>query len=120
MRTYLDCLPCFLRQALDAARRATRDAEIQREVLNRVASVLPPELPLDATPIEIGGEIRRVVREATGGDDVLDLAAGLEAGIGRIVFRSQRGSPGSGIRGNRDRSAEGLTRTKGAGRGDRR
>jgi len=25
MKVYLDCLPCFFRQALDAARRATGD-----------------------------------------------------------------------------------------------
>lgn len=68
MRTYLDCLPCFLRQALDAARRATRDEKTQRDVLNRVASVFP-ELPLYATPIELGREIHGVVREVTGVDD---------------------------------------------------
>lgn len=68
MRTYLDCLPCFLRQALDAARRVTDDEKIQRDVLNRVASVLP-ELPLYATPIDVGREVHRLVREAMGVDD---------------------------------------------------
>jgi uncharacterized protein with ATP-grasp and redox domains len=68
MRTYLDCLPCFFRQALETARRVTGDAKTHREVLDRVASVIP-DLPLDATPIELGREIHRVVREATGVDD---------------------------------------------------
>ncbi len=68
MRTYLDCLPCFLRQALDAARRATRDEKLQRDVLNRVASIFPG-LPLYGTPIELGREIHGLVREVTGVDD---------------------------------------------------
>jgi len=68
MRVYLDCLPCFLRQALDAARRATDDERTQREVLDRVASTIPA-FPLDVTPIEVGREIYRTVREVTGVDD---------------------------------------------------
>ena len=68
MRTYLDCLPCFLRQALETARRVTGDAEAHREMLDRVASVIP-DLPLDATPIELGREIHRVVRETIRVDD---------------------------------------------------
>jgi len=68
MKAHLDCLPCFLRQALDAARRVTDDEKTQRDVLNRVASALP-ELPLYATPIEWGREVHRLVREATGVDD---------------------------------------------------
>lgn len=35
MQTKLDCLPCFLRQALDAARQVTDDEEVQRAVLQR-------------------------------------------------------------------------------------
>ena len=68
MRTYLDCLPCFLRQALETARRVTCDVEIHRDVLHRIASVIP-DLPLGATPIELGREIHRIVRETTGVDD---------------------------------------------------
>jgi len=73
MRTYLDCLPCFFRQALETARRVTGDAKIHRDVLDRVASVIP-DLPLDATPIELGREIHRVVRETTGVDDPYRVA----------------------------------------------
>jgi len=68
MRTYLDCLPCFLRQALETARRATGDVEVHRGVLDRVASLIPG-LPLCATPIELGREIHRVTRETIGVDD---------------------------------------------------
>ena len=65
MKVYLDCFPCFMRQALDAARMATDDLSVQREVLDRVARVLPA-VPLDATPVEIGQKVHRTVREITG------------------------------------------------------
>jgi len=68
MRTYLDCYPCFLRQALDASRRATDDARIHREVVHRVAQTIPT-LPDDATPVELGRVVHRIVREMTGIDD---------------------------------------------------
>lgn len=68
MKVYLDCFPCFMRQALDAARMATDDALVQRRVLDEVAKLLPT-IPLDATPIDIGQLIHRLVREVTGVSD---------------------------------------------------
>ena len=65
MRVYLDCFPCFMRQALDAARMATDDPTAQREVIDRVATLLPT-LPPRATPIDMGQLIHRLVREITG------------------------------------------------------
>ena len=65
MRVYLDCLPCFMRQALDAARMATDDPLAQREVLDRVAKLLPT-VPLNSTPIDMGQIVHRLVREVTG------------------------------------------------------
>jgi len=64
MKVYLDCIPCFMRQALAAARQATEDKKQQREVLDKVASLIPT-LPLDATPIDMGRKIHRVVKEVT-------------------------------------------------------
>ncbi len=57
-----------MRQALDAARMATDDPTLQREVLDRVAKLLP-EIPLDSAPIDMGQLIHRLVREVT---DVAD------------------------------------------------
>ena len=63
MRTYLECYPCFLRQALDAARFAGADGERQAEVL-RDTLVLLQHLDPSATPPEIGDQIHRRVRES--------------------------------------------------------
>lgn len=68
MKVYLDCIPCFLRQALEAARWASDDERCQRTVLDTVARLIPG-LPLNATPIDMGREIHRAVREVTGTDD---------------------------------------------------
>ena len=56
MQTYLDCYPCFLRQALSASKRIGSDQMQERAILNGVL-VLLQELELDVTPVEIGYEI---------------------------------------------------------------
>jgi len=68
MRTYLDCFPCFLRQALEAARMAGADEKQQRAVLNRTMAVLR-EAPLESTPPEIGDRVHRLVRQLTDNSD---------------------------------------------------
>ena len=73
MKTYLDCIPCFLRQALEAARAATGDEAIQRRVLDSVAAMIP-ELPLDVTPPEIAQQTYRLVRQITGNSDPYEHA----------------------------------------------
>ena len=40
MRTYLDCFPCFLNQALRAARIATDDQKKMKKVLDEVRMML--------------------------------------------------------------------------------
>jgi uncharacterized protein with ATP-grasp and redox domains len=68
MRTYLDCIPCFFRQALDAAKISGVGTILQRTVLNEVAKTLP-EVSLNATPPEIARIIYGIVRRATHHDD---------------------------------------------------
>jgi uncharacterized protein with ATP-grasp and redox domains len=68
MKTCLDCIPCFFKQALEAARIAGADASVQHHILNEVARVIP-EFRLDASPPEMARTIYRVVRETTGLDD---------------------------------------------------
>jgi len=68
MRTYLDCIPCFFRQALDAARISGAGTGIQRRVLHEVAKTLP-EFSLRATPPEIACIIYGIVRKATHHND---------------------------------------------------
>ncbi len=68
MKTYLECIPCFFKQALEASRLAGADEKIQRQVLDAVALSLP-EFPLEASPPEMGHIIHGLVRRYTGRDD---------------------------------------------------
>ena len=68
MRTYLDCYPCFLRQALDAARFAGASGEQQANVLQDTLKMLQSIDP-STTPPEIGNQIHRKVRETVVNSD---------------------------------------------------
>ncbi|MDH4209673.1 MAG: ARMT1-like domain-containing protein [Anaerolineae bacterium] len=62
------CIPCYLRQALAAAREVTEDAERQRHVLTEVAKILP-ELPLESTPAHNSTRVLWRAQEVLGCDD---------------------------------------------------
>ena len=68
MKTYLDCYPCFLRQALSAARRAGASPEQQHGILLATMDQLR-SLAADATPPEMAERIHRLVRAETGDPD---------------------------------------------------
>ena len=68
MRTYLDCIPCFVRQALDAVRFVTDDEAIQAEVLRKVLRAAS-EMDMRMAPPAMGQQIHRLIRRLTGQDD---------------------------------------------------
>jgi uncharacterized protein with ATP-grasp and redox domains len=68
MRTNLECFPCFLRQALEAARMATDDEKIHRKVLNSIFSILS-NISAHMTPVEIAQLVHLRVKSITGDFD---------------------------------------------------
>lgn len=96
MRTYLDCLPCLLNQALKAARAATDDENLQRQVLNSVAEMIP-ELSLGMKPPEIAQKCYKLVYELIGNsdpfreakDEANHTALGLYPHLKELVAESQ-------------------------------
>ena len=64
MKTYLDCYPCFLKQALSAARRAGASEELQQEILLTAMNDLQ-SLPSGVTPPEMAYKIHKSVRQKT-------------------------------------------------------
>jgi len=68
VKHYLECYACFIRQALEAARMATPHEGVHRAVLTEVSGIMA-ELPPEATPVEMGLEIHRAIRERTGVED---------------------------------------------------
>ena len=62
MKTYLDCYPCFLQQALRAARLSGADETQQFSIMQYSLSLLR-NLPAGANPPEIGYHIHQIVSD---------------------------------------------------------
>lgn len=68
MKTYLDCFPCFVEQAVRAARLVTDDEKLIKQILDEVGAYFP-KIPMSSTPPETGEFIYRRIREITGVND---------------------------------------------------
>ena len=68
MKIFLDCIPCFVRQALDSARLATDDEQIHEKVVREVLR-LSADLDMSQSPPEMGQKIHRLIRSLVGSDD---------------------------------------------------
>ncbi len=95
MKTYLDCLPCFLQQTLRAGRIATDDEKIIKQLLDDVGMMLK-DIPLDNTPPETGMLIYQKISQVTGNKDPfkkikkenIDKALSLYPEMKKLVDRS--------------------------------
>lgn len=96
MNTTLECIPCFFRQALSAARAATKDESKTKQVLDRVAGLIP-DIPLDYPPPETARLIYSAVRDVTGvldpfkahKDESIKNALSLYGRLKSVVNRSE-------------------------------
>ena len=68
MKTYLDCIPCFFKQALEAARLAGANQRTQKRILEKLALAIPG-ISLSSSPPEIGQVIYGIVEKITHKDD---------------------------------------------------
>ena len=64
MKTYLDCIPCFFKQALEASRIAGASRANQKRILDKLAEVFP-KFPLTSSPPEMGKTIYDLVKKMT-------------------------------------------------------
>ncbi len=65
MKTYLDCIPCFMKQALRVGKISTDDDEQVKKILD-MAGELIPAIPMDASPPEIAKIIYDKIKSLTG------------------------------------------------------
>ena len=68
MRTALDCIPCFARQALEAARFVTDDPAVHERTVRDVLR-MAAEMDLAQCPPAVAQRIHRQLREITGVED---------------------------------------------------
>ncbi len=68
MHTYLECIPCFVRQAHDALQQVTDDEDLMHRVLQQVLKA-SAEFEMELSPPEMAQTIHRIIREETGNPD---------------------------------------------------
>ncbi len=68
MKTYLDCIPCFMQQALRAGRMATSDENKLKQILDETGEMVKT-ISMQATPAETGAKVYHIVSKVTGVDD---------------------------------------------------
>lgn len=64
----MDCIPCFVRQALSAARLATDDEQIHKQVVRNILR-LSADLDMNQSPPVLGQQLHRMIRELVGMED---------------------------------------------------
>ena len=65
MKTFLDCFPCIMNQALRAGRITTNDEQKIKHLLDEIGASFK-DLPMENTPVESGAIIYKKIREITG------------------------------------------------------
>ncbi len=68
MKIYLDCMPCFIRQALESVKLITDDEIIREQVVRRVL-MMAANLNMNQSPPAISQQIHRLIRQLTGNED---------------------------------------------------
>lgn len=73
MRTYFDCIPCFVRQTLDSVRMMTDDKQLHESILREVLR-MASEMDLRESPPAMAQKIHQYIRLITGiSDPYLDV-----------------------------------------------
>jgi len=68
MKTFFDCISCFIRQSLDSVRLVTDDESLHERLLREVLRTLG-EMDLRQSPPAMAQRIHRLIRELTGESD---------------------------------------------------
>ena len=96
MRTYFDCIPCFVRQSLDAVRLMTSDESIHEHVVRNILR-LAADLDMSQSPPVMGQKIHRLIRELVGMEDPYhkikkqfnELALKLYSELRKLIIESE-------------------------------
>src|SRR6056297_1879195 len=68
MKTYLDCVSCFIRQALEAARLATDQEDVHKSVVKEVL-LMASEFDMHQSPPAMGQKIHSLIRQVAENED---------------------------------------------------
>jgi len=68
MKTYLECIPCFVKQALRVGQISTNDETKIKEILNITGKMIP-KIPMQASPPEISKMVYDEIKVITKNED---------------------------------------------------
>jgi len=68
MKTYLECIPCFMQQALKAGKISAKDDKQIKHIFDEVGKIIP-SFSMEYTPAEYGAEVYKIISEITGVKD---------------------------------------------------
>ena len=68
MKTYLDCIPCFMEQALRVGRLSTEDEARIKDILDNVGEMIR-EIPMESSPPEIAMHMYEKIKQVSGDPD---------------------------------------------------
>lgn len=68
MKTYLECIPCFMQQAYKAAKMSTKDDDQIKLIFDEVGKKIQ-SFSMKYTPAEYGAEVYKIISEITGVKD---------------------------------------------------
>jgi uncharacterized protein with ATP-grasp and redox domains len=68
MQTYLDCIPCFIRQSLDAVKLATDDQRVQEQIIHHALD-LAGKMDFSSSPPAMAQIIHRKIRTLVKNND---------------------------------------------------
>lgn len=68
MKTHLECIPCFIKQSLEAARMATDDEEVHEKVLKEVMKHLET-ISFSNSPPELSRDVHKIIKTITKSKD---------------------------------------------------
>ena len=68
MKTYFECVPCFIRQTLEAARLTTDDPTIHERALREILVAIS-QMDFKKSPVVMGRTIQHLIQQLTGVQD---------------------------------------------------
>ena len=69
MKVSYDCIPCMIKQTIEAARLGVDDENLQREIINKTLQYLQTA-DLNLSPPELGKHIFRIIKDTVGTADL--------------------------------------------------
>ena len=64
MKTYLECIPCFLKQSLEATKMVTNDKKIQTKVIKELLQHFS-KAQFENSPPELSREVHEIIKRNT-------------------------------------------------------